>query len=112
MNLLNKKCVACEGGVEPFTNNQAEEYLREIPGWKLNSDSKGIEREFKFKDFKEAISFINRVAEVAESEGHHPDIYVSYNRVRLNLSTHSIRGLSENDFILAAKIDSLLDRKN
>ncbi|MCP6720059.1 MAG: 4a-hydroxytetrahydrobiopterin dehydratase [Patescibacteria group bacterium] len=112
MDLLSKKCVACEGGVEPFTSSQAEEYLREVSGWKLNSDSKGIEREFKFKDFKESISFINRVAEVAESEGHHPDIHVSYNRVHIELSTHSIRGLSENDFILAAKINSLLDEKN
>ena len=66
-----------------------------------------IEKSYRFRDFKEAMRFVNRVAELAESEGHHPDIYVSWNRVRLSLTTHAIGGLSDNDFILAAKIDRL-----
>ena len=75
-----------------------------VPSWKV-LDNKKLEREFKFKDFKGAMAFVNRVADIADSEGHHPDIYVFYNLVRFELSTHAIGGLSENDFILAAKID-------
>ena len=108
MNLLSKKCVPCEGGTEPLTNNQATEYLKEAPGWIISTDNSRIEREFKFKDFKESMAFVNKVADLAESEGHHPDIHVFYNRVRLELSTHAIGGLSENDFILAAKINQVV----
>lgn len=107
MDLLSKKCVPCEGGVEPLVKTEAEKYLQEVPGWRLSGDALKVDREFKFKDFKGAMSFVNKVAELAESEGHHPDIYVSYSRVRLTLSTHAISGLSENDFILAAKINQL-----
>lgn len=107
MDLTQKKCVACEGGVKPFTKEQAAEYLKETPGWRVLPDNLKIDREFKFKDFKEAMVFINKAGDLAESEGHHPDIHVFYNRVRLELSTHSIGGLSENDFILAAKINQL-----
>ena len=108
MNLLSKKCIPCEGGATPLTKEQAEEYLKEATGWGISFDGLKIIREVTFKDFKEAMGFINRVAEIAESEGHHPDIFVSYNQVRLELSTHAIKGLSENDFIVAAKINELL----
>ena len=103
--LANKKCTPCEGGTKPMAKKEAEEYLSQAKDWNLAGHK--IEKEFVFKDFKEAMKFVNKVAEIAESEGHHPDIHISWNRVRLDLSTHSIRGLSENDFILAAKIDRL-----
>jgi 4a-hydroxytetrahydrobiopterin dehydratase len=106
-DLTKKKCVPCEGGVPSFEPKHADEYLRYTSGWKT-VDYKSIEREFFFKDFKEAMAFINKVAKIAESEGHHPDIYIFYNKVRLANSTHAISGLSENDFILAAKINKLV----
>ena len=80
--------------------------MKETPGWTLKDNA--IEREFKFKDFREAISFVNGIAEIAEEEGHHPDIYIYYNKVRLELSTHNIGGLSKNDFVLAAKVNELV----
>lgn len=107
MNLLKKKCVPCEGkGMKPLSRADAQDYLDEIPGWALDKDAKKISKEFKFKDFIGAINFVNAVAEIAEMEGHHPDIHIHYNKVLLELSTHAIGGLSENDFILAAKIDA------
>ncbi len=106
MDYLEMKCVPCEGGVPPYTREQALEALQQAPGWTLKD--KSIEREFKFKDFREAMKFINHVAELAEGEGHHPDIYVFYNRVRLELYTHAIDGLFDNDFVTAAKINRLL----
>ncbi len=106
--LLQKKCVPCEGGVEPFTPSQAGEYLKQLKlAWLLSDDNKKIKHQFKFKDFKEAMAFINKVAEIAESEGHHPDIRVSWNKVSVEPWTHAIGGLSENDFILAAKIEEI-----
>ncbi|HEU0085501.1 MAG TPA: 4a-hydroxytetrahydrobiopterin dehydratase [Candidatus Paceibacterota bacterium] len=106
-DLLKKKCIPCEGlGMKPFTKDEAEGYLAQISGWVLDSDGKVISKEFKFKDFIGAINFVNKISEIAEEEGHHPDIHISYNKVRLDISTHAIGGLSENDFILAAKIDA------
>jgi 4a-hydroxytetrahydrobiopterin dehydratase len=105
-NLSQKHCVPCEGGTLPLPENAVAEYLRAAPEWKA-IDGKKIAREFKFKDFKAAMAFINKVAEIAEAEQHHPDIYIFYNLVKLELSTHAIGGLSENDFIVAAKIDLL-----
>lgn len=90
----------------PLDAARTTELLKEIPAWKT-ADNKKIERNFKFKDFKEAMIFVNRVAEIAEAEGHHPDVFISYNKVRVELTTHAVGGLSENDFILAAKIDRL-----
>ena len=110
MDLLNKKCIPCEGGAKPFTKKEAEEYLNATPGWRIDGDALKIDRGFEFKDFKEAMGFVNKVAELAESEGHHPDIHVFYNRVKLALSTHAIGGLSENDFIVAAKINRFFSR--
>ena len=107
-NLALKKCVPCEGGMPPLEKSRTQELLKEIPGWQLEGNKK-ISREFRFKNFKEALAFVNRVGALAEEEGHHPDIFVhDWNKVRLELSTHAIKGLSENDFILAAKIETLL----
>ena len=106
MPLLNKRCVPCEGGTKAFNREQIEHYLKEAPEWGV-VDGK-IEREFVFKDFKEAMVFVNGVGQLAEREGHHPDILIhGYKKIKITLSTHSIGGLSENDFILAAKIDKL-----
>jgi 4a-hydroxytetrahydrobiopterin dehydratase len=103
--LRSKKCVPCEAGTPPLTTEQATGYLREVPQWRIEDNK--IVREIKLKDFREALAFVNQVGEIAEDEGHHPDIHVSYNRVTLELWTHAIGGLSENDFIVAAKIDAL-----
>jgi len=107
MDLTKKHCIPCEGGMPPLDPERVPNYLKHVPSW-TSPDSKKIIKEFKFKDFKEAMTFVNKVAGLAESEGHHPDIYIFYNVVRLELSTHAIGGLSENDFILAAKINKLI----
>ena len=103
-DLLAKKCVPCEGGALPLDKAEAEKYMHMVPGWEPSEDGENISKLFKFKDFIGAINFVNKISEIAESEGHHPDINVRYNKVKLILSTHAIGGLSENDFILAAKI--------
>lgn len=107
-NLLKKKCVDCHSkkGIKPFDKEQAEGYLFEVHKWVLDKDAKKISKEFKFKDFIGAVNFVERVADVAEMEGHHPDIHIYYNKVVLELWTHAIGGLSENDFIVAAKVDA------
>jgi len=105
-DLLSKHCVPCEGGTEPLARSAAEAYLTATPGWDLVLDEPSkLTRNLKFKDFVAAMQFLNRVADVAEEEGHHPDFSVSWNRVQLELTTHAIGGLSENDFIMAAKIN-------
>ncbi len=106
-NLLNQKCVPCEGGVEPLSRADAEDYLAEVSGWTMDSEAKKISKEFKYQDFIGAINFVERVADVAEMEGHHPDIHIHYNKVTLELWTHAINGLSQNDFIVAAKVDQV-----
>lgn len=108
MSLTDKKCVPCEGGVQPFDVARVAEFLPQVPDWDADAEHKEIFRQFKFKDFKEAMVFVNRVADIAEAEGHHPDITINWNKVSLSLSTHSIGGLSENDFIVAAKVNALL----
>jgi 4a-hydroxytetrahydrobiopterin dehydratase len=109
MDLFNKKCIPCEGGTPALSEEKTEEYLKEVPGWVLAPDGKKVSKEFKFKDFKETMGFVSRVAEVAESEQHHPDIHIFYNRVVLELWTHVAQGLTENDFILAAKVNRLIN---
>jgi 4a-hydroxytetrahydrobiopterin dehydratase len=106
MDLLQKKCVPCEGGAMPLSIDEARKYLEKVPSWALSEDGKKISKQFKFQDFISAINFVNRVSEVAEMEGHHPDIHINYNKVILELWTHAIGGLSENDFIVAAKVDA------
>ncbi len=106
MELARKNCVPCRGGIPPLTRGQAEALLKSVsPEWRLKE--KSIEREFSFADFKEAVAFVDKIAALAEGQGHHPDIHVFYNRVLLESYTHKIGGLHENDFILAAKIDEL-----
>ena len=106
-DLLQKKCVPCEGGAMPMPKDQVEEYMVDVPGWTLDAEGKKISKTFKFADFIGAINFVERVADVAEMDNHHPDIHVYYNKVTLDLWTHAIGGLSENDFIVAAKINAV-----
>ncbi len=106
-DLLKKKCVPCEGGAAPLSRMEAEDYLAQQPTWKLDGAGIRIFKEYKFKDFIGAINFVNNVAEVANEEDHHPDIKINYNKVLLELWTHAIGGLSENDFIVAAKVDAM-----
>lgn len=110
MDLARKKCVPCEGGEKPFMRSEAEHYLKQVDNWNLIKDKTfKIQKNFKFKNFKEALEFVNKVGEIAESEGHHPDISFGWGRVKITLFTHALNGLSENDFILAAKIDKIPD---
>jgi 4a-hydroxytetrahydrobiopterin dehydratase len=104
--LAERKCAPCQGGVEPLTSEAAQPLLAELnDAWKIEDGV--LVRQFKFRDFKEAMKFVNQVADIAEEEGHHPDIHISWNRVRMELVTHAIGGLSDNDFIVAAKTDKL-----
>jgi 4a-hydroxytetrahydrobiopterin dehydratase len=105
MDLKQKKCVPCEGGVDPFGPDKINQYLQYLnPDWKV-IDGKILRKEFKFKNFEETMKFVNKVAQIAQAEDHHPDMEVHYNRLVVMFSTHAIKGLSENDFIMAAKID-------
>jgi len=107
-DLVNKKCLPCEGGVAKLTKNQAEQQLSELPGWKLTHQGERISRKWVVKNFLSALRFFNDVAGISEAEGHHPDLHLSgYRNVEIEIWTHAIGGLSENDFILAAKIDQL-----
>lgn len=109
MNLLEKKCIPCHSDkVKPLTKKQAETFLEQIPHWSLDEDGSMITRRFSFQDFIYTMSFVNHVAELAELEGHHPDMHIFYNHVDIDLWTHAIGGLHENDFILAAKINDIL----
>jgi 4a-hydroxytetrahydrobiopterin dehydratase len=106
MALAEEKSRPVVKGTPPLNRKEAEELARQVPSWKL-VDSR-LEEDFSFKDFGETMQFVNRVAQVAQEEDHHPDIEISYNKVHLTLSTHNIGGLSRNDFIVAAKIERLL----
>jgi 4a-hydroxytetrahydrobiopterin dehydratase len=111
-DLANQKCLPCEGGTPPLETARVDELKSQIdPAWVVVSASASeamkLRREFEFKDFEEAMKFVNSVADVAEAEGHHPDIHIFYNKVTIELWTHAVRGLSQNDFIIAAKIDVL-----
>ena len=107
MDLSKKKCIPCEGGIPPLDSARIAEYQKHIQSeWRLTSDSK-IAREYSFRDYRNTIGFVNRVADLAEEEGHHPVMHVYYSKVVIELWTHAIGGLSENDFILAAKIEKL-----
>ncbi len=108
MDLAKKKCVPCEIGTPPFTPDQVKEYLAALKTpWESVEDKK-IRREFRFKEYLAGVKFSDKVAALAEKEGHHPNIHIYYTRVVIELSTHNIKGLSENDFILASKIDLLV----
>jgi len=105
MELREKRCIPCEKGTRPMDKKSAQNLLKQLPaGWKI-LDNKKIAKEFKFKSYPETIAFVNRVALIAQDEGHHPDFMVGYSKVIVEIWTHAIGGLSENDFILASKID-------
>jgi 4a-hydroxytetrahydrobiopterin dehydratase len=106
MPLAKEKSEPVPKGTRPLNRKEAEDLAREVPGWSLIDGT--LEEDFQFKDFGETMKFVNRVAQIAQEEDHHPDIEISYNKVHLVLSTHSIGGLSRNDFIVAAKIGRLL----
>lgn len=105
MDLKARKCRPCDGKTKPLSPDAAQSLRAHVPKWKIRKDEPRLWREYTFKDFARAIKFINKVAEVAEAENHHPDIHLHYNLVKLVLWTHDIGGLSENDFIVAAKLD-------
>jgi 4a-hydroxytetrahydrobiopterin dehydratase len=105
MDLSKKKRVSCEGGMPPMPNFLVKKYLKQVKNWKIKN--KKLYKEFKFKDFKSALKFVNQVSKIAEKEQHHPDIYFTWGKCNIELYTHAVKGLSENDFILAAKIDKI-----
>ena len=105
--LAKQKCVPCRGGTPPLSAEQVKAYLAAVPEWRVSADGKQIARTFTYKDFIQAMKFVNKVAEVAEEQGHHPDIHIHWNKVELVLWTHSIGGLHENDFVMAARLERL-----
>lgn len=105
--LARKTCTPCRGGIPPLTRAEAEELRAQAPEWALLDEATRIERRFRFPDFAQAFAFVNRVADLAEEEGHHPDITFGWGYTTVSLFTHKIKGLHENDFIMAAKIDEL-----
>ncbi len=106
--LRQKRCVSCESGVPALPAEQVRTLLKSLPHWQLSSDGKRIRREWRVRDFAEAITFFEHVADIAETEDHHPDLHlVGYRNVTIEIWTHAVGGLTENDFILAAKIDAV-----
>lgn len=105
-DLANKNCVPCRGGVPPLAGKELESLAKELPQWNV-VNGHHITRLFKFPDFRQALAFVNKVGEVAEQQGHHPDILLSWGKAEVTTWTHAINGLTESDFILAAKIDRL-----
>ena len=108
--LFEKKCVPCEGGVIPFDISEIHKYQKKVDGWDIVKNDKDIfflKKNFKFKNFKKSQDFVNKVANISEEEGHHPDINFGWGYAKVIITTHAIKGLSENDFILAAKIDQI-----
>ena len=111
-DLLNKKCVPCEGGVIPFDISEIHKYQKKVDGWEIIKNEKDIfflNKKFIFKNFFESQKFINIVGKISEEEGHHPDINFGWGYAEIKITTHAIKGLSENDFILAAKIDKIIN---
>ena len=108
--LSKKKCVPCEGGVLPFDISEIHKYQKMVDGWNIIKDKKDIyflEKQFSFKNFLDSQKFVNAVGKISEEEGHHPEITFGWGYAKINITTHAIEGLSENDFILAAKIDKI-----
>ena len=109
-DLVNKKCVPCEGDVIPFDISEIHKYQKKVDGWNILADEKKIfflNKKFKFKNFLESQNFINKVGQIAEKEGHHPDIWFGWGYAKIKIFTHAIKGLHESDFILAAKVDKI-----
>ena len=111
-DLFNKKCVPCEKGASPLDLTEIHKYQKKIDGWNVKPNEKKIyhlEKSFKFKNFLDSQNFVNKIGEIAEKEGHHPDIFFGWGYAKIIIITHAIEGLSENDFILAAKIDQIIN---
>ena len=110
--LSQKKCKPCEGGISALDISEIHKYQKKIDGWEVTSNEKKIyflEKEFKFKNFLNSQKFVNEVSKISENEGHHPDILFGWGYAKIKITTHAIEGLSENDFILAAKIDQIIN---
>lgn len=109
MDTIEKKhCLPCEGGVPPLDNQAIQKLMGQLAkGWQVNSEQKQISRDFQFKNYYQTMAFVNAIAWMAHIENHHPDLEVGYNHCKVNYATHAISGLSENDFICAAKVDTL-----
>lgn len=105
-DLAARKCQPCEGGIPALRGDELQKLYSQLDGWELIGEQR-LEKEYKFKDFAEALDFVNRLGAVAEAEGHHPDVFLAWGKVRVTLWTHAVGGLSENDFILAAKADAV-----
>lgn len=105
--LTKIRCVGCEGGIPALTKEEIQTLHQQTKYWQVNADCKSIRRDFKFKNFYETMSFVNAVAWIANQEGHHPDMEVGYNYCHVTFMTHAVKGLTQNDFICAAKIDAL-----
>ena len=109
-DLANKKCVPCEGNIPPFNAEEIHKYLKKVDGWEVKSDDQKtyyLIKEFKFDNFLKSIQFVNKVGDIAETEGHHPDIWFGWGYAKIKIFTHAISGLHESDFVLAAKIDKI-----
>jgi 4a-hydroxytetrahydrobiopterin dehydratase len=109
-NLAQKTCVPCRGGVPPLKGAELQALARQVEGWQV-VDEHHLAKTFKFPDFRTALAFVNQVGELAEEQGHHPDIYLAWGKVEITIWTHKINGLTESDFILAAKIDTLYNER-
>ncbi len=107
MSLAEKSCVPCQGGVPPLPQEDAEQLLAQVPGWSLVHNGTRLERRFTFKNFAGAMAFVEQVGELAEQEGHHPDIAFGWGYATVTYYTHKIGGLHENDFVMAAKVNEL-----
>lgn len=101
------RCVACEGGVPPLSQEEIKKYLSQLKNWQVSPDNKWLNRRFAFKNFYQTMAFVNAVAWIANQENHHPDLEVGYNYCNIKYQTHAVDGLTQNDFICAAKIDHL-----
>ena len=111
-DLLNKKCLPCEGGVIPFDISEIHKYQKKVDGWDIKEDKDKIfflSKKFKFEDFIKSQNFVNKVGDIAEIEGHHPDIFFGWGYAKVKIFTHAINGLAESDFILASKIDKIIN---
>ena len=109
-DLAEKKCIPCEGNITPFKIDEIHKYLKKIDGWEVKEDQLDgfhLIKKLKFKNFTESQNFVNKVADISEKEGHHPDIWFGWGYVKIKIFTHAIKGLTESDFILAAKIDKI-----
>lgn len=105
--LSEKRCLACEAGIPPLSEEKLKKYLADVQHWEVNTDKTEISRRYQFKNFYHTMAFVNAVAWIANQENHHPDLEVGYNYCVVKYSTHAIKGLTENDFICAAKVNAL-----